>query len=198
MGTHLSIVIRFNLAITVLSLNWINYNSHFQSPDSGGGTIDLTNFDVTDGNYTKRKNVFRLSSAHYPAACDNECELLLQTQSQQDMTDWMSCLRAVSRNEVETNNVRKIIKLRSWEISMNFSLGISGWTTKSGTAKSRSTGIRSSFRFELWRWKSFASSIKVAKEISLWLTIAKWTITSHEKQKSSTKSFCICIVIKLK
>lgn len=77
----------------------------FQSPDSGGGTIDLTNFDVTDGNYTKRKNVFRLSSSHYPAACDNECELLLQTQSQQDMTDWMSCLKGVSRTEVNSNSV---------------------------------------------------------------------------------------------
>lgn len=80
--------------------------SHPQSPDSSGGTIDLTNFDVTDGNYTKRKNVFRLSSAHYPAACDNDCELLLQTQNQQDMTDWMSCLKAVSRNEVKSDSVR--------------------------------------------------------------------------------------------
>lgn len=79
--------------------------SHLQSPDSGGGTIDLTNFDVTDGNYTKRKNVFRLSSSHYPAACDNECELLLQTQSQQDMTDWMSCLKAVSRSDVKSDAV---------------------------------------------------------------------------------------------
>lgn len=65
----------------------------------------MTNFDVTDGNYTKRKNVFRLSSAHYPAACDNDCELLLQTQSQHDMADWMSCLKAVSRNEVKSDTV---------------------------------------------------------------------------------------------
>lgn len=65
----------------------------------------MTNFDVTDGNYTKRKNVFRLSSAHYPAQCDNECELLLQTQSQQDMTDWMKCLKAISRSEVELSEV---------------------------------------------------------------------------------------------
>lgn len=81
------------IQIEVVSSHSIRF---FQSPDSSGGTIDLTNFDVSDGNYTKRKNVFRLSSAHYPASCDNECELLLQTQSQQDMTDWMSCLRAVS------------------------------------------------------------------------------------------------------
>lgn len=96
-------------------------SSHLlQSPDSSGGTIDLTNFDVTDGNYTKRKNVFRLSSAHYPAACDNECELLLQTQSQQDMTDWMSCLKTVSRNEIKSDSVsdeklilsRHVINLR--------------------------------------------------------------------------------------
>jgi hypothetical protein len=65
----------------------------------------LTNFDVTDGNYTKRKNVFRLSSAHYPAACDNECELLLQTQSQQEMSDWMSCLRSVSKHDVKSDTV---------------------------------------------------------------------------------------------
>lgn len=82
-----------------------------QSPDSSsGGTIDLTNFDVTDGNYTKRKNVFRLSSAHYPAACDNECELLLQTQSQ-EMSDWMSCLKSVSRNDVKSDAVRQLINL---------------------------------------------------------------------------------------
>lgn len=68
-----------------------------QSPDSSSGTIDLSNFDVTDGNYTKRKNVFRLSSAHYPA-CDNECELLLQAQNSQDMSEWMSCLRSVSKS----------------------------------------------------------------------------------------------------
>lgn len=65
----------------------------------------MTNFDVTDGNYTKRKNVFRLSSAHYPAQCDNECELLLQTQSQQDMTDWMKCLKAISRSDIELSEV---------------------------------------------------------------------------------------------
>lgn len=70
-----------------------------------GGTIDLTNFDVTDGNYTKRKNVFRLSSSHYPAACDSECELLLQTQSQQEMSEWMSCLKSVSKNDVKSDTV---------------------------------------------------------------------------------------------
>lgn len=79
--------------------------SSLKSPDSSGGTIDLTNFDVTDGNYTKRKNVFRLSSAHYPAACDSECELLLQTQSPQEMADWMGCLKGVSRKDSKTGTV---------------------------------------------------------------------------------------------
>lgn len=103
---------RFSLKIMFSRVNWINckhillFSSLIeQSPDSSGATIDLTNFDVTDGNYTKRKNVFRLSSAHYPAACDNECELLLQTQSQQDMTDWMSCLKAISRSDIEAMTV---------------------------------------------------------------------------------------------
>lgn len=80
-----------------------------QSPDSSSGTIDLSNFDVSDGNYTKRKNVFRLSSSHYPAACDNECELLLQAQNSQEMTEWMSCLRSVSKsNDVKSDTVSVI------------------------------------------------------------------------------------------
>ncbi|KAG5682855.1 hypothetical protein PVAND_012176 [Polypedilum vanderplanki] len=87
----------------ILKLTIIREGKVSQSPDSSGGTIDLTNFDVTDGNYTKRKNVFRLSSSHYPAACDSECELLLQTQSQQEMSDWMSCLRSVSKNDVKSD-----------------------------------------------------------------------------------------------
>ena len=92
-----------------------------QSPDSSGGTIDLTNFDVTDGNYTKRKNVFRLSSSHYPAACDSECELLLQSSSQQDMADWMSCLRSVARKDAKTETVNtKHVILEHKFNSVNF------------------------------------------------------------------------------
>ncbi|XP_070506165.1 rho GTPase-activating protein 21 isoform X2 [Chironomus tepperi] len=87
----------------ILKLTILREGKVSQSPDSSGGTIDLTNFDVTDGNYTKRKNVFRLSSANYPAACDSECELLLQTQSSQEMSEWMSCLKSVARNDVKTD-----------------------------------------------------------------------------------------------
>ncbi|KAL7029645.1 hypothetical protein ACKWTF_006304 [Chironomus riparius] len=87
----------------ILKLTILREGKVSQSPDSSGGTIDLTNFDVTDGNYTKRKNVFRLSSSHYPAACDSECELLLQTQSSQEMSEWMSCLKSVTKNDVKTD-----------------------------------------------------------------------------------------------
>uniref|UniRef100_A0A182MZI8 Rho-GAP domain-containing protein n=1 Tax=Anopheles dirus TaxID=7168 RepID=A0A182MZI8_9DIPT len=38
--------------------SWVNI-----SPEPCGGTIDLSNFHVTEGNYTKRKNVFKLTTA---------------------------------------------------------------------------------------------------------------------------------------
>lgn len=65
-----------------------------QSPDSEG-TLDLTNFEVSEGNYSKRKHVFRLSSVQGDS--NNESELMLQTNSSQELKDWVSSLRTVTR-----------------------------------------------------------------------------------------------------
>lgn len=99
------------------------HNDNEQSPEPCGGTIDLTNFHVTDGNYTKRKNVFRLSSANYPltasssaqnsstttptssSLCGFERELLIQAQSPQDMAQWIGNLKTVCRNSTQNSTV---------------------------------------------------------------------------------------------
>lgn len=79
-----------------------------QSPEPSGN-IDLRSYHVTEGNYTKRKHVFKLTSAIVPqhsptlnsgrggdistSPTGNGTEILIQTESQQDMKLWMENLR---------------------------------------------------------------------------------------------------------
>uniref|UniRef100_A0A336MS25 CSON003263 protein n=1 Tax=Culicoides sonorensis TaxID=179676 RepID=A0A336MS25_CULSO len=74
-----------------------------QSPEPSG-IIDLTNFHLTDGNYTKRKHVFKLTTNSCPPGSPSvtsiklhERELLLQADSDHDMKVWMSVLGNVCR-----------------------------------------------------------------------------------------------------
>lgn len=82
----------------------------FQSPEPSG-IIDLRSFHVTEGNYTKRKHVFKLASAaaqpnsQSPTAptttnLSASTELLIQTENQHDMKHWMDSLRTACNNEV--------------------------------------------------------------------------------------------------
>lgn len=91
-----------------------------QSPEPSG-IIDLRSFHVTEGNYTKRKHVFKLTSAPLPTTSSTSSsttnitspsslptnvtsnsaiiagtELLIQADSQQDMKLWMDTLRKAS------------------------------------------------------------------------------------------------------
>ncbi|XP_037026187.1 rho GTPase-activating protein 21 isoform X7 [Bradysia coprophila] len=74
-----------------------------QSPEPSG-IIDLRSFHVTEGNYTKRKHVFKLTSAPIPSsplqspssAMVAGTELLIQADSHQDMKLWMESLRKAS------------------------------------------------------------------------------------------------------
>ncbi|XP_063706527.1 rho GTPase-activating protein 21 isoform X3 [Culicoides brevitarsis] len=80
-----------------------------QSPEPSG-IIDLTNFHLTDGNYTKRKHVFKLTTSSYPHGSSSvvnlktsERELLLQAESDHDMKLWINVLRGVCRSNSATN-----------------------------------------------------------------------------------------------
>lgn len=89
------------------------YFEYFQSPEPSG-IIDLRSFHVTEGNYTKRKHVFKLASAAVSnsnltspttATTNNSnlsasTELLIQTENQHDMKHWMDSLRTACNNEV--------------------------------------------------------------------------------------------------
>lgn len=91
-----------------------------QSPEPSG-IIDLRSFHVTEGNYTKRKHVFKLTSVPLPSspspitvqssttgtqlnqstgstqsAIVAGTELLIQADSHQDMKLWMESLRKAS------------------------------------------------------------------------------------------------------
>lgn len=78
----------------------------FQSPEPSG-IIDLTNFHLTEGNYTKRKHVFKLTTSPQglppgsPSMTSNfkphERELLIQADNEHDMKVWMNVLRNVCR-----------------------------------------------------------------------------------------------------
>lgn len=101
--------------------------SVFQSPEPSG-IIDLRSYHVTEGNYTKRKHVFKLTSAPLPTTSSASTiggsasssatnitspsivpahttsnsaiiagtEILIQSDSQQDMKLWMDTLRKAS------------------------------------------------------------------------------------------------------
>jgi hypothetical protein len=73
----------------------------------------LTNFHVAEGNYTKRKNVFKLttvSASHQPVTASSstshlataykgyERELLIQADNHNEMKLWMDSLRTVCRS----------------------------------------------------------------------------------------------------
>lgn len=104
-------------------LSMFAFLSFLQSPEPSG-IIDLRSFHVTEGNYTKRKHVFKLTSAPLPTSSSSSSsttnithitspsslpssatsnssivsgtELLIQADSQQDMKLWMDTLRKAS------------------------------------------------------------------------------------------------------
>lgn len=79
------------------------YFHFFQSPEPSG-IIDLRSFHVTEGNYTKRKHVFKLTTVPIPSSPLQSpsstmvagTELLIQADSHQDMKLWMESLRKAS------------------------------------------------------------------------------------------------------
>lgn len=86
-----------------------------QSPEPSG-IIDLTNFHLTDGNYTKRKHVFKLTTNSCPPGSpsitsikSHERELLLQAESDHDMKEWMSVLGNVCRTNSSSMSSVSII-----------------------------------------------------------------------------------------
>lgn len=108
-----------------------------QSPEPSG-IIDLRTYHVTEGNYTKRKHVFKLSSAPLHATCSVSnittsmqaqptssssssssnlvfgTELLIQADSHQDMKLWMETLRKASSLEATNNVVSQALRHNPW------------------------------------------------------------------------------------
>lgn len=95
-----------------------------QSPEPSG-IIDLTNFHLTDGNYTKRKHVFKLTtnscvpgSPSITSIKSHERELLLQAESDHDMKVWISVLGNVCRTN-STSTMSSVSNYNQQIITMN-------------------------------------------------------------------------------